>query len=362
MVAVRKQLEESPEQEWRSFLAPVPAYEHTLSTWIEYHAKHLELKKSKSLREAKSVYKRIAAAFGEITLSKFTQREIVAWIEWLKSLRKSDNKPRYANKTIRKFHSFLRSALGTAVAAGLMSVNPACHMPTGVLPPNKTRPEFDAANAVLSAHDASRLVSSQLIPSARRALYAMLLFTGAREGEVLGIFWRHWNRLVQPLSKLRFEQQWSTRRGIIDTTKTDDPRDVPVHLELAAILEDWWLEWSELYGRHPEGDDLIFPRSWGGELKPQYQPQVLTNFKKDLERLGLPPRSIHALRHTFTTLTVDAGAEENVIFALTHRDSSSIRDTYRHWQWPRFCEAVATMPVKLHQPMHQLELIQGGLK
>lgn len=356
MVAVRKQQEEQA-QEWRAFLAPVPAFEHTLSSWIEYHAKHLELKKSKSLREAKSVYKRIAAAFGEITLAKFTQREIVAWIEWLKSVRKTNGKPRYANKTIRKFHSFLRSALGTAVVAGLLAVNPACNMPSGILPPNKTRPEFDAANAVL----ASRLISSTAIPFARRALYAMMLFTGAREGEVLGIFWRHWNRLVQPLSKLRFEQQWSTRRGVIDTTKTDDPRDVPVHFELASMLEDWWLEWSELYGRHPERDDLMFPRQWAGLLKPQYQPQVLKSFKKDLERLELAPRSIHALRHTFTTLTVDAGAEENVVFALTHRGTQSIRDTYRHWQWPRFCEAVAVLPIERHQNMHQLELIPGGL-
>lgn len=358
MVAVHKR--DVDAQAWRAFLAPVPARPYTVADWVPVYLEILRRKKSKSIREAETVYALVSEALGDVLLPDLTQAMIVAFVAWMRAEVKPDGSSRWAHKTVRKYHSLLRTMLRHAVASGLLEVNPAADMPRGSLPPNKTRDGFDADAELLSVHDACRVISSTLIPYARRVFYAALLFTGAREAEVLGLRWKRWIRSCSPLSKLLITEQWSTKRRQFDSTKTDDARPVPVHAVLEELLDGWQLAYAEAYGRAPGPDDLIFPRRWKGRLRPQYQAQALSAFKADLALLALEPRRLHSLRHTFITHTEDAGADADVVFALTHRaNTRSMRDIYRHWQWPRLCAAIACTPFTLFRPMEQVSLFEA---
>ena len=86
--------------------------------------------------------------------------------------------------------------------------------------------------------------------------YALEGIAGLRLGEAAGLRFRHYDPSLKPLGRLLIATSYDKGR-----TKTKQPRRMPVHPTLAAILAEWRLSgWPAMMGRQPTPDDLIVPR------------------------------------------------------------------------------------------------------
>src|SRR5947207_1419273 len=80
------------------------------------------------------------------------------------------------------------------------------------------------------------LISDPRLPFDRRVFYALEGIAGLRLGEAAGLRFRHYDPSLKPLGCLLIATSYDTGR-----TKTKQPRRMPAHPTLAAILAEWKL-------------------------------------------------------------------------------------------------------------------------
>lgn len=265
-----------------------------------------------------------------------------------------------AANTIRTKASFVRSALVFAVRAGLIDRSPIDSL-RGLLPRKRPRPGFSARREVLSIVQVERLAASLRVPPRERAMYLLAALTGLRGGELYELRGTDIERTAPDLPALVVSRQWSRKRHAVGPTKTGAVRVIPLRLDVLAVL-DRWLEsgWPALTGRAFEPSDLLFPQVVRRNLCPLNDRRVLKRFHRHLRALGLEHRRLHAFRHTFVSLLLDAGVPKDVVEQCTHPSPAARPiDVYAHYSWRVLCEAVLRVRLELRGPSEQLELFAG---
>ena len=107
------------------------------------------------------------------------------------------------------------------------------------------------------------------------------------------------------------EKSYSSKSREVKETKTDNPREMPVHPTLAKILAAWKLEGFERYiGRKPKADDMIIPSR---RDNPRNANHMLRRFHQDLERIQLRERRQHDTRRTFISIARADGARPDIL-------------------------------------------------
>lgn len=298
-----------------------------LETWVATAA---------GARDARSSATRVLEDLGDLEVGDLSAPDVARW------LRDLDRKRAWSSNRRRSFLWALRGAIQVARLAGATTHDPTRGLPRSILPRREPRPEYRAADYVLEALEIERLLRTA--PSRRKAQWGVALLAGLRVGELCALQWGD-VRADSPLDRLVVARNWSTRRRETIATKTRSVRRVPIHPALRALLDQHRAIWIECFGGEPGRGDLIFPRRWRDELLPQYQPQVLAAWKRDLDAIGVEARPLHSARHTFLTTAIANGADEAAAFACTHGDGS-IRGIYRHWRWDSLCNAVLKIPIR----------------
>lgn len=271
--------------------------------------------------------------FGRMRLDEVRARHALALIRGLRQLG-------LAPRTIANIWGTVHKLFADAVIDELIGGNPM------VLPDTERPRRVDAdpawrKTAVFSRAEAEALVSREDLDDVRRVLYAMALLAGMREGEVLDRRWRDYDADAQPLGRLSVHSSYTRHNRSSKTTKTEQPREVPVHPALASLLAAWRLGgWREAYGRPPEPDDFIILNTRGRQGDDQF---VLDGLKRDLEALGLRHRRYHDMRRTFISLARADGAPKDVLRCVTHSGAGDIVDSYTSFDWPTLCAAVAKL-------------------
>ncbi|HEY3500598.1 MAG TPA: site-specific integrase [Polyangiaceae bacterium] len=184
-----------------------------------------------------------------------------------------------------------------------------------------------------------------------RVLNALAFYTGMREGEVCGLRWHAVFTDSSPLWALDVRRQYGGK-----PLKTDRPRTVPVHPELAEILEHWGREGFELYtGRKPLPEDWVVPNVGKWAKVPHHtKSSYYKAFVKSCKAAGVRPRTLHSTRHTFTTLCRRGRADKDVLTKVTHNPKGTIIDRYTHYEFQPLCDAVLCLDLDAHpyvQPM-----------
>ncbi|MGH3430113.1 MAG: tyrosine-type recombinase/integrase, partial [Mycobacteriales bacterium] len=133
-----------------------------------------------------------------------------------------------SGKMVSNIFGAVRTMFRDARIAELTREDP-CVIPSGLIKRKTKKPR-----APYSRADARALLGQLVSSDARRVWNALALYTGMREGEVCGRRWGDWDEDASPLGCLAVESQYDGQ-----PLKTDNPRTVPVHPELAAILA-WW--------------------------------------------------------------------------------------------------------------------------
>lgn len=224
--------------------------------------------------------------------------------------------------TIRRVHAVLRSALNSAVKRRLIPYSPAEHVELAPENPKRPRPwtPEQCLRFLEHARD-DRLVS----------LYQLMLVTGMRRGEAIGLRWEDVDLdgrclfVVQQITEVR-------GKSVVGTPKTRrGTRLIPIDTYTAAQL-----------GRHRDGQGverlawgpawndagLVFTRENGLPLRPEY---ATRHFQALAAKAGLPAIRLHDLRHTNASLSLQAGVDLKVVSErLGHSQISVTADLYTH--------------------------------
>jgi integrase len=224
--------------------------------------------------------------------------------------------------TIRRIHAVLRSALNTAVKRRLLPYSPADHIE--LAPENPKRPKpwtLEECQTFLRDIADDRLAN----------LYHLILFTGMRRGEAIGL---RWEDVDLDRAYLSVEQQITEVHGrsVVGTPKTKrGTRDIPIDAETAAILRRhremqdvertaWGPAWNDA--------GLVFTREDGRALRPEY---ATRHFQALAKQFGLRAIRLHDLRHTNASLALEAGVAMKVVSErLGHSQIAVTADLYTH--------------------------------
>ena len=236
------------------------------------------------------------------------------------------HRARLSNRSLARHLSTLRSFFRWACREGHLEKNPARGLPSPRIP--RTLPR------ALTLPDTERLLESgggdeTLLPERERALFELLYATGLRVSEAAGLDLEDVDftaRLVRVTGK-------GSRERIVPfgETAAEALREyLPVRASLRRDVED----------DDPESGEPLFVNARGGRLTTRSMARLL---KRRLRAAGLPEEiSPHALRHTFATHLLQAGADLRAIQELlghaslsttqkyTHLDAARLREVYRN--------------------------------
>ncbi len=212
----------------------------------------------------------------------------------------------------------LRQALDRAVELHLLERNPAA----GLKPPRIEHREM----RVLSREQVRAFLGAALADR-YYALYALALFTGMRQGELLGL---RWSDVDVAHGRLTVARTLSQQSLTAQATKTRSSRRV-VDLGPAAL---------EALREHKERSAIgerVFTDTAGSPVRASNL--IRRSFHPVLERAGIKrvgepsPIRFHDLRHTSATLMLQAGVHPKIVSErLGHASTTITMDVYSHVQ------------------------------
>ena len=144
------------------------------------------------------------------------------------------------------------------------------------------------------------------------------LFTGMRQGELMGLTWDSINWVTR---KITVDKNFT--HGRVGSPKTGKTRKIDMSLELVKVLKEWRLAC-------PKGENnLVFPNGDGG-----YQDannMIKRRFKPALNRAGIESLRFHDLRHTYASLLLANGTPMKYVqHQLGHSSIKMTMDLYTH--------------------------------
>jgi integrase len=288
-------------------------------------------------RRAVRLYVKPRRWFTEKSVDEVEPTDTDRLLAELRAELKPNGKRRLSDKTIGNLLGVLSLVWDAAVRAKDALTNPI------TLPPRTLKRRATQEKEIYTPGEFAVLTSHHSIPWPIRVLNALCLYTGMREGEACGRRWRDLED-APALHALFVRDQYDGR----PLKQEDQPRMVPVHSGLAAVLRKWADEGFELYtGRPAAPDDFIVPNASRRAKKPNHtRSSYYKQFIKYAEAAGVRPRTLHATRHTFISLTQRCGANQGHIERVTHNACGEIIDRYTHL-WIPLCEAVACLNLEV---------------
>ncbi len=215
----------------------------------------------------------------------------------------------------------LKQALAWAVAADLLPRNVAA----GVKRPGAKAPE----RKTWSADEARRFLKAAETDG-YSLLWLLLLSTGLRRGEALGVRWRDVD-LDRGLLTVRQSVVASGGAPLVQEPKSKAAsRTVRLPAATVAALRAHRKSQAERQLAAAQWADtgLIFSTGAGKPINPRH---VLRSFAAIVKRAGVPRISIHDLRHTHATLLLRDGVPVKVVSErLGHSQASITLDVYAH--------------------------------
>lgn len=296
-----------------------------IEQWFtEYAASHL---KRKTYHEYQRMTKRVYAALGHVRLDKLRPQHFRAFYNQLAQPGQNERTGEpLASKTIWNYHAFLSSVMGYAVKNELIERNP-CSL---AAPKQEKRPvrclDDVEARIFLDALEDETLEY--------KVLFTLALFTGYRRGELLGLEWQDIDFERGVITVRRTSQYVKELGTYTDTPKTaSSARSTKISAHLCDLLREYRAEqakrrialrdyWRSEWDEHPR----LFTNQDGAPMSPT-APE--NRIKKILQRAGLPPVSLHSLRHTNATLLITSGINVRTVSArLGHSQTSTTMNIY----------------------------------
>lgn len=303
---------------------PHITFEKFAEQWFaEYAAGHL---KAKTIHEYKGKTIRTYAAIGHIRINKLKPRHFREFFAMLGECKSERTGKPLSPRTIWDYYVFCSSVMGYAVKNELIDRNPCT-----VAAPKKPVSHIQ----YLDDEQARRFLAAlEDEPLENRVLFTLALLTGYRRGELLGLEWPDVD-FESGVITIRRTSQYISDKGIYtDTPKTaSSARSTKISPSMVELLRRYKLEqatnriergdlWDSGWIDHPR----LFTNLEGKPLHPTMPEKRL---KAILSRAGLPPVSLHSLRHTNASLLISGGVDVRTVAArLGHTQTSTTLNIY----------------------------------
>ena len=265
---------------------------------------------------------RIKPGLGATRLDQLTPHTIQAFYNSLGE--DIDKKGALCPKSVKNVHGILHRALKQAVLNGYTRFNPteACVLPK-IIKKEITPLDDDTIYLFLKAIKGHKYED----------LFITALFTGMREGEILGL---QENCVDLLQGKLIVNKQLQKVRGsrgeyALYPTKNDKSRTIALsNFVLTALRRAHRRKLENKLALGPAWEDsgFVFTDELGHHLKHQ---TVYLEFKKIVTEIGAPNARFHDLRHSFAVSSIRAGDDiKTVQEHLGHATAAFTLDVYGH--------------------------------
>lgn len=331
---VQRSVYASTQQEARKKLAQITAaidsgtYQEpckmTVGQWLDiWTADYLGgVKSSTAFLYTEQIRVHIKPAIGAVKLEALNPHMIQGFYNHLSS--KREEKKALSPKSVKNVHGILHKALQQAVDIGYLRYNPAdsCTLPRlekkEIYPMNE-----EQISAFLKAIKGHR----------HEILYEVALFTGMREGEILGLMWDcvDFEKGILTIKRQLRREMKKGGKYYVTTPKNGKPRTLmpaPWVMQLLRAQKVRQTEQRLQIGELWENSGMVFTNMTGGYLS--YR-TVYDCFKRIVATIGAPELRFHDLRHTFAVTSLRAGDDIKTVQGnLGHHTAAFTLDVYGH--------------------------------
>ena len=206
-------------------------------------------------------------------------------------------------KTVRNVHGVLTKALSQAVKVGYIARNPCDMVDLPRVEKAQIMPLTDEqVKSYLAAADADNDYGDIL---------KVILFTGLREAEALGLTW----------DCIDFKK--GPAPFVMDMLRAVRSKQAQRRLQAGDLWQDW-IDPAKQYA----ACRLVFTNALGDHLHPQ---RLYAHHKKIAAKAGAPDARVHDLRHTFAVLSLQNGDDVKTVQEnLGHATAAFTLDVYGH--------------------------------
>lgn len=235
-------------------------------------------------------------------------------------------------KTLRNIHNMLHKALNQAVYLDMIQKNPTDF---AVLPKRQKK-----EMRYFTVEEQQRL---QKVVRGHRLEMAVLLdlYTGMRQGELLGLTWKNvhidldgqsYIKITQTLNRIKnpdSSSEHKTMLAINEPKTSHSVRTIPLLPEIAERLAMHRLG-QENY--HQQNDyppsEFVFTSTTGTPIEPR---DFQRDFKKILQKNNIREVNVHGIRHTYAVRAIESGMSVKTLSAiLGHSSTAFTMDVYGH--------------------------------
>lgn len=289
----------------------------TIGEWLDYWMKNIAAHKN----EESTLYgyrliieNHIKPAMGDVQLQALKPKMIQEYY--------SEKYKTLTQNTVRRHHDLLRNAFQVAFRNGEIASNPF----DKVSPPIPKKKDIQFYN--------EEQVKKLLIVCKGNRLEIPIklgIYLGLRRGEICGLKWSNVdfeNKVITINSTRTTVGSKVITKGTKSETskrKAFMPDDL---LETLAEEKQRQEEAKAIYGDGYKDGDYVFVWDNGEPYRPNYLSELFTKFIADA---GLPPITLHGLRHSFAAMANKAGVSlYDISKTLGHSSTSITSDTYMH--------------------------------
>lgn len=296
----------------------------TVGQWLDIWARdYLGAVKPRTIDSYKATIRtHIAPSLGAVKLEALNAHTIQGFYNNLG--RAKGDKPALSPKTIKNVHGVLHKAIQQAVSVGYLRFNPAdaCALPR--VEKKEIHPlDEDESKSFLQAIRGHRF----------ETLFTVTLFTGMREGEVLGLMWNcvDFDKGTLLINKQLQQPREGGLEYRLASTKSGKARIVtpaPWVMTLLRVHRARQNEARLKAGALWEDSGLVFTDELGHHLT---HPAVYHSFKRVAGSIGRPDARFHDLRHSYAVASLRAGDDIKTVQGnLGHATAAFTLDVYGH--------------------------------
>jgi integrase len=292
----------------------------TVGQWLDTWLKEYKINLRPETKASYEMHIRIHLKpdLGKIRLNKLTTHQIQHLYN------KLINERGLSPKTVKNIHGALHAALEQAKINGYLRINPS----EGTTLPKIEKEELK----VMDTQDVSAFLRAIKGDEYELPLF-VALFTGLRQGELLGLTW---DCVDFEKGTLLINKQHNRAKGEkefhFSPLKNSRPRCLTAASAVMDALKEQQrrqAQWATEFGSAwNNSENLVFTTQMGRYINNK---TIWMNFKRIVTELGMPELRFHDLRHTFSINSLQAGDDiKTVQENLGHATASFTLATYAH--------------------------------
>ena len=313
-----------------------------LDTWLDVYKKdNLRPSTYESYEMAIRVY--LKPHLGDMLLKDLQTNQLQQVFNWMfkegRKVKKGEPPAGLSRRTVESARTVANAALNKAVDDDLIIKNPC----KGTVLPKEEPKEVEP----FTREEVTKFLES-IKGDRLYAAYYLLVMTGARRGEILGLKWgdieldgdKSWGdsdltggkmHIQRSLVECKDKETGKLIRDFQPPKSKKSNRIFPLIPEVIAVLKSHRAKQAEeklFFGKEYHNEDLVFATADGKRIWPR---NFHRSYTRHLKNAGIPHKKPHALRHTFCTLLLEAGEElKNVQELVGHSTISITADIYSH--------------------------------